>query len=374
LPLLGGIAAPSVPAAHGTLRAVICRLLIVLLLTLAGAAPAEAVVGGRDVAPDEYPWLASSPGCTGALVAPDRLLTAAHCVHGRLPSAMDWRLGPTVIGHGRAIRVVSIASHPDFDGNAPVSAHDVAVLRVDPPVTDVEPLRVAGPQDSALAQPGSPVRTVGWGATQTAGTPTRPAFAGPSQTPHEGDLATVSFADCDRWYRHAPADPTPIPRGVLCAGAAGIAACVGDSGGPLLARDGAGAWVALGVFSFTQRCGADGDPGAWTDLLSARDFVTAAEPTWAPVPQGRPRITGRARVGAVLRCVAPRWTGPTQEVRYRWAVRGRMPLTPPTARSPEHRVTRTEAGKPLTCAVAASNAGGFAVPPLALPVRVARRA
>jgi trypsin len=347
--------------------------MVVLLLTLAAAAPAQAVVGGGDVAPDEYPWLASSPGCTGALVAADRLLTAAHCVHGRLPSTQDWRLGPTVIGHGRPIRVVGVASHPDFGGGAVVSGHDVAVLRLEPPVTDVAPLRVAGPQDAALAQPGSSVRTVGWGATRTAGTPTRPAFAGPSDTPHEGELATISFADCDLWYRHAPADPTPIPRGVLCAGAPAVAACVGDSGGPLLARDGAGAWVALGVFSFTQRCGADGDPGAWTDLLATRDFVTAPAPTWAPVPHGRPHITGRARVGGILRCVAPHWTGPTQTVRYRWAVRGRMPLTPPAARSPEHRVTAAEAGKPLTCAVGASNAGGFAIPPLAPPVRVAKR-
>ena len=349
------------------------RALIVLILALAGAAPAQAVVGARDVAPGEYPWLASSPGCTGALIAPDRLLTAAHCVHGQLPSGRRWRLGSTVRGQGRPVRVVAVASHPAFDGNAPVSGDDVAVLRVDPAVTDVAPLRVAGPQDAALGQPGSPVRTVGWGATQTAGTPTRPAFAGPSATPHEGDLATVSFADCDRWYRHAPADPTPIPGGVLCAGAPGTAPCVGDSGGPLLARDSGGAWVALGVFSFTQRCGADGDPGGWTDLLATRDFVTGAAPTWAPVPRGRPHITGRARVGGILRCVPPRWTGPTQAVRYRWAVRGRMPLTPPAARSPEHRVTRAEAGKPLTCAVAASNAGGFAVAQLSPPVRVAGR-
>jgi hypothetical protein len=264
-----------------------------------------------------------------------------------------------------------MASHPGFDPEAPVSGHDVALLRLAQPVTDVAPLRIATAADTALAAPGAAVRTVGWGATQTAGTPQRPDFAGPSPTPHEGDLATVDYATCARWYAHAPADPATIPGGLICAGGAGVSACVGDSGGPLVARDATGAWVALGVFSFTQRCGADGDPGAWTDLIANRGFVADPDPVWAPSTTGRPRIAGTARPGRTLRCVSPRWTGQVRAVRYRWAVGGRMPMRRPTARAATHRVTRADTGRKLTCMVEASNAGGFMVTDLAAPVRVA---
>jgi secreted trypsin-like serine protease len=354
-------------------RSWIVIVLAALVALPAAAGPAGAVVGGRDVAAGDYPWLVAGPGCTGALIAPDRMLTAAHCVRGSSPGRLRWYLGAISRGRGRPVRIAAIASDPGFAPESGVSGHDVALLRLAQPVGDVAPLRVAGARDAALAEPGAPVRTIGWGATETAGTPLRPGFAGPSDTPHEGDLAIVAYAACADWYRGAPADPVTIPAGLLCAGAPRVAACVGDSGGPLVARDAAGAWVALGVFSFTQRCGADGDPGAWTDLATHRNFVTDPEPVWAPVPAGGPRITGIARPGRTLLCVAPRWIGRADAVRYRWAVAGRMPVTRPAARSGAHRVAGGEAGKPLTCEVEASNAGGFAVTDNAVPVRVARR-
>jgi secreted trypsin-like serine protease len=344
-----------------------------LVVLPAAAGPAGAVVGGRDVAAGDYPWLAVGPGCTGALIAPDRVLTAAHCVRGSSPGRLRWYLGAAPRGRGRALAIAAIASHPGFAPEAGVSGHDVALLRLAQPVADVAPLRVAGAGDAALTEPGTPVQTIGWGATKTAGTPQRPDFAEPSDTPHEGDLAIVSYGACADWYRHAPAEPATIPAGLLCAGSPRVSACVGDSGGPLVARDAAGAWVALGVFSFTQRCGADGDPAAWTDLAAHRAFVTDPDPVWAPVPAGRPRITGTAQAGRVLRCVAPRWIGRADAVRYGWAFAGRMPLSRPAARSGAHRVAGGEAGKPLTCQVEASNAGGFAVTDNAVPVRVIRR-
>ena len=72
------------------------RVLTALLAALAAtaavavavpAAPAEgpraraAVVGGEPAPPGAYPYIvALSRGCGGTLIAPDRVLTAGHCV------------------------------------------------------------------------------------------------------------------------------------------------------------------------------------------------------------------------------------------------------------------------------------------------------
>src|SRR5215207_11688395 len=63
-------------------------LLRTLFATLAAglvvAAPAQAVVGGNDAEPGEYPYVAHilidrSFQCTGTLVTPTHVVTAAHC-------------------------------------------------------------------------------------------------------------------------------------------------------------------------------------------------------------------------------------------------------------------------------------------------------
>jgi hypothetical protein len=59
------------------------------LLALALAAPAGAVVGGQSVRESSVPWFASFAGCGGTLVAPDRIVTAAHCVHHLSPADLE---------------------------------------------------------------------------------------------------------------------------------------------------------------------------------------------------------------------------------------------------------------------------------------------
>ncbi|MEX0317123.1 MAG: serine protease [Ruegeria sp.] len=89
--------------------------------------------------------------CTGTLIAPDLVLTAAHCALDRktgrpfAAGELTFRAG---LSDGKSLadrKVIQIAAHPKFVVNAPVSAErvrvDVALMRLDEPI----PLSLANP-------------------------------------------------------------------------------------------------------------------------------------------------------------------------------------------------------------------------------------
>src|SRR5690349_15497247 len=102
----------------------------------AAAAPAQAVVGGKRVSARAVPWFASLSGCGGTLVAPDRVVTAGHCVRGaKVEDLAKIRVGG-VVRTG-----VRFAMHPDWErrnGAGPLD--DVAIIQLDQPVPNIAPV------------------------------------------------------------------------------------------------------------------------------------------------------------------------------------------------------------------------------------------
>src|SRR4051794_20818026 len=84
--IVDGMSLP--PFEHLRSALIAAAALLALMLTLLGPAPAGAVIGGEEIDGASVPWFSYS-ACGGTLVAPDRIVTAAHCVGGRQIASFD---------------------------------------------------------------------------------------------------------------------------------------------------------------------------------------------------------------------------------------------------------------------------------------------
>jgi hypothetical protein len=335
--------------------------LLGLLAACAAAAPADAVVGGTEVAPETVPWFVSLGGCGGTLVAADRVLTAAHCVAGRSPADFA-RL---MVG-GVMRDATRVAMHPNWRHMNGTDNYldDVALIELDAPVSGVPLVAIGGP-DVAEAQ------ILGRGRRFAPGTGHGEAQA-LDPTLRAAPLHTIGDADCARRLEgYVGSTRERFHPRMLCAidadGRAPLySGCNGDSGGPLWTGS-ASAPVQLGVVSWGgDRCGADHLPSVFADVARYRDFVGDPAPTWAPTRTGHgvTRISGSARAGRRLSCLLRGYV-PQRGARidFAWKIvglgRGGYSRPRVVGRGRTYRISPGDRRHRLACIVSASNAGGF---------------
>ncbi|GAB6026967.1 hypothetical protein CHUAL_013636 [Chamberlinius hualienensis] len=242
------------------------------------------VVGGDESIAGQWPWMTAiylqhngivEYWCGGALILPNYILTAAHCVHDKnqrkyRPSQLSVRLGDNNIlstnddlEQQPVERLVSdVIVHAKF--KLPTYYNDIALLKLNRPVnyTDyIRPLCLPDEANDPIGDlMGQFATVVGWGTTSFGGRG--------SGVLRYAEVPIWDNSDCDNVYTQS------IEKIYLCAGYpdGGKDACQGDSGSPLsLFRE--GRWMMIGIVSFGTRCAEPGIPGVYTRITEYLDWL-----------------------------------------------------------------------------------------------------
>jgi secreted trypsin-like serine protease len=352
-----------------------------VVLALAASPPAEAIVGGDAAPAGRWPWMvavldaadpdaASAQFCGGVVIAPRRVLTAGHCVMDEATENIDVLVGRTRLTEtqGRRLAVAAISVFPGFV-NEEQPGLDAAVLTLTADA-GVPPLPLARPGQEAAWAPGTPAWTMGWGALNARLSPGGSRFYADRlhelQVPVQGDDA------CESAFGLGWGNFPYRPAWLLCAGTAAgdTGPCVGDSGGPLVVGS-PGAWLDVGVLSGGDSCAARGYFDLWARVDRVSRFALSAALPRQPDPLALPRVVGRPRAGARVRCVLGRWRGSPTHFSVRWRRLGPSPAAVP-GRARTHRLSSRDARSGVECSVTATSRGGrmtVVSPPLRPPPR-----
>jgi trypsin len=255
--LAGGVASAKAPRAHSS------------------------VIGGSPASLQDWGFAAAvlSPNtlCTGTVLTPTKVLTAAHCVES--PSTMLVRTNSTsAFGGGLASGISSVAIVPGwmhgFEG-------DLALLTLSSPTTAPPIPLASAAEDAAYTQAGAPLSIAGFGNRN-------PLLVGKPKVGllTQANVAVLrcglpSWAICDSGHRAGVAFRRLKHH--LRRRKVKKAVCSGDSGGPLVARTPEGARL-IGIAEASSSphkpnpfyfviCGLKGYPSLHTRANSYASFI-----------------------------------------------------------------------------------------------------
>jgi secreted trypsin-like serine protease len=257
----------GVPSGYGRIMKLFLRTLAAMLLV---SGPAHAIVGGAPPAEDaigrSVVTIVGSRGnfCSGALIAPKLVLTAAHCVQ----AGAEYRIveyGPDHKPELKSVRRTAV--HPGFNMETMLghrATADVALLELEAAAR--ETVAVLSAPQMPIA-PGGKFVIAGIGVT-VRGDGKSGGIARSAALVATGKPGTLQIRLVD-----------PIGQG----NQVGLGACTGDSGGPVFEEQ-QGKPVIVGVMSWST--GANGSAGCGgitgvTPLTLYRDWILQTARSWS---------------------------------------------------------------------------------------------
>lgn len=242
-------------------------------LALATAYPASAMVGGAPAAGNgigrSVVTIVGSRGnfCSGALIAPDIVLSAAHCVS---PGATYKIVTYDAQHQPKLLDVRRVATHPQFNVQG-IMAHrasaDVALLQLAEPMAAKPPAQLGAPAEPIAS--GARFTVAGIGVTKR----------GDGKSGGTVRAATLTATGRPGTLQIRLVDPASNNA------REGLGACTGDSGAPVFEEQG-GRNVIVGVVSWStganNAAGCGGLTGV-TPLTLYRDWILKTVRGWGGV-------------------------------------------------------------------------------------------